>query len=174
MRLHTALSLDGGAPGSGRLTGMFFDDLIPDTTASSAERTITEADVMSFARLTGDFVKLHTDEEFAKRTSYGRRIAHGALVFSVSIGLATEMHLFDDALIAFVGVDKLRFVAPVFLGDTVHVVKTVVERKPLDASKGTVTFASRVLNERGELVLTYRDRLLIERHPAPTETADPS
>jgi acyl dehydratase len=146
--------------------GVFFDDLTPALTASSTERTITETDVMAFARLTGDFVRLHTDEEFAKTTPYGRRIAHGALVFSVSIGLATGMELFADELIAFVGVDKLRFVRPVFLGDAVHVIKTVAERKPLGPSQGAVTFGSRVLNQRGELVLTYRDRLLIKRRPS--------
>jgi acyl dehydratase len=151
---------------------VFFEDYASAEPVVSGERTITEADVLAFAHLTGDFVKLHTDESYAKTTRYGRRIAHGALVFSVSIGLATQMQLFDDSLIAFAGVDKLRFVAPVFLDDTVHVVKRVVERKELGAAQGAVTFESRVLNQRGELVLAYLDRLLIRRRPSATETAD--
>ena len=142
---------------------LYFEDFETMEPLTSGERTITESDVMAFANLTGDHVRLHTDEAFARTTKYGRRIAHGALVFSVSMGLATQMHLFDDTLIAFAGVDKLRFVAPVFFGDTVKVVKKVIERKELGPGQGTVTFESRVLNQEGKLVLAYHDRLLIKR-----------
>lgn len=144
---------------------MYFEEFESSEPVESVERAITEADVMAFARLTGDFVKLHTDEEYAKATPFGRRIAHGALVFSVSIGLATAMRLFDDTIIAFAGVDKLRFVAPVFFGDSVRVVKKVLERKELGAGKGLVTFETRVVNQRGELVVAYQDRLLVKRRP---------
>ena len=129
---------------------------------------MTEADVTAFAGLTGDFTELHTNEEFAKTTRFGHRIAHGALVFGMSIGLATRSNILDDTLIAFTGVDKLRFVEPVFIGDTIHLVKKVVERKELGAGQGTVEFESRVLNQRGALVLVYRDRLLVRKKPAET------
>ncbi len=148
---------------------MFFEDFEHAGPATSATRTISEADVDAFARLTGDFVRLHTDEAYAKTTKYGQRIAHGALVFSIAMGLSTELQLFDDELIAFAGVDKLRFVAPVFFGDTVHVVKTVRERKEMGAAQGTVTFDTRVLNQRNELVLAYLDRLLIKRRTSNEE-----
>jgi 3-hydroxybutyryl-CoA dehydratase len=144
---------------------MYFEDFATAQPAQSRERVVSEEDVMSFARLTGDFVPLHTDEAFARRTKYGRRIAHGALVFSISIGLATETNLLGDELIAFVGVDKLRFVAPVFFGDRIHVVKRVVERKELGAAQGTVTFETRVLNQDGKLVVAYLDKLLVKRRP---------
>jgi len=144
---------------------MHFEDFESSGPVTSGERVVTEADVMAFANLTGDFVELHTNEAYAKTTKYGQRIAHGALVFSMSIGLATEMKLFDGTLIAFVGVDKLRFVGPVFFGDRIHVVKRVVERKALGDAQGTVTFESRVLNQRGELVIAYLDRLLVKRRP---------
>jgi acyl dehydratase len=145
---------------------MHFEDFESSGIATSGDRVVTEADVMAFAHLTGDFVELHTNEAYAKTTKYGQRIAHGALVFSLSIGLATGMKLFDGTLLAFVGVDKLRFVAPVFFGDRIHVVKRVVERKALGAAQGTVTFESKVLNQRGELVVAYLDRLLVKRRPA--------
>jgi len=153
---------------------MYFEDFESTGVVESGERVVTEGDVMAFAALTGDFVELHTNEAFAKTTKYGQRIAHGALVFSISVGLATQMKLFDGTLIAFVGVDKLRFVAPVFFGDAVHVVKRVVECKPLGDAQGTVTFESKVLNQRGELVVAYLDRLLVKRRPGccPAETAD--
>jgi 3-hydroxybutyryl-CoA dehydratase len=144
---------------------MYFEDFETSEPVTSSERIVTEADVMAFAQLTGDFVELHTNEEFARATKYGRRIAHGALVFSISVGLATQMKLFDDGLIAFAGVDKLRFVAPVFFGDRVHVVKRVVERKALGDAQGTITFESRVLNQDGKLVVAYLDKLLIKRRP---------
>lgn len=149
---------------------MFFDDFESTESVTSAPRTITEADVNAFADLTGDHVPLHTDEAYAATTAFGKRIAHGALVFSCSIGLATEMRLFDDSLLAFAGVDKLRFVAPVFLGDTIRVVKRVADRKALGSSQGIITFDTKVLNQRDQLVVAYQDRILVKRRPAAAET----
>jgi len=148
---------------------MYFEDFESAVPVQSRERAVTETDVMAFAQLTGDFVPLHTDEAFARTTKYGRRIAHGALVFSISIGLATETNLFGDELIAFAGVDKLRFVAPVFFGDRIHVVKRVVERKALGEVQGTITFESKVLNQDGKLVLAYLDKLLVKRRNLKSE-----
>jgi acyl dehydratase len=145
--------------------GMYFEDFESSGPVETGERVVTEADVMAFAQLTGDFVALHTNEEFARTTKYGRRIAHGALVFSLSIGLATQTNVFGDELIAFAGVDKLRFVAPVFFGDRIHVVKRVMERKELGPGQGTITFESKVLNQDGKLVLAYFDKLLVKRRP---------
>ena len=143
--------------------GLYFEDFESSGAAISRGRTVTEADVVGFAGLTGDFMELHTNEEYAKTTPFGRRIAHGALVFSISIGLGTRMNLLDDTLLALAGVDKLRFVAPVFIGDTIHLEKRVVERKALGDTKGSVVFESRVLNQRGELVAIYLDKLLLKR-----------
>ncbi len=146
--------------------GLYFEDFESAPELTTRGRTITEADVMTFAGLTGDFVELHTNEEVARQTPFGRRIAHGALVFGISIGLATRTNTLDDTLLAFVGVDKLRFVAPVFLGDTVRVTKRVAERKELGASQGTVVFETRVFNQRDEMVLMYLDKMLLKRRPA--------
>jgi 3-hydroxybutyryl-CoA dehydratase len=143
--------------------GLYFEDFESTAEISTRGRTITEADVVLFAGLTGDFVELHTNEEFAKQTPFGRRVAHGALVFSISIGLSTRTNLLDDTLLAFAGVDKLRFVAPVFIGDTIHVSKRVSERKELGAEQGTVVFETRVVNQRNELVLIYFDKMLVKR-----------
>ena len=142
---------------------LYFEDLQSTGDMTSRGRTVTEADIVMFAGLTGDFIELHTNEEFAKTTKFGRRIAHGALVFSISIGLTTRMNLLDDTILAFAGVDKLRFVAPVFIGDTIHVTKRVVEQQELGAAQGSVTFETKVLNQRNELVLVYRDKLLLRR-----------
>jgi len=150
--------------------GLYFEDFEMDRHTTTRGRTITESDVMTFAGLTGDFVELHTNEIYAQTTPFGRRIAHGALVFGISVGLSTRTNILDDTVIAFAGVDKLRFVAPVFLGDTVHVVKRVADRKELGPDKGTVTFETRVLNQHGKLVLVYADKLLVKRRPAANQT----
>ena len=152
--------------------GLYFEDFEPGGDVTSRARTITETDIVMFAGLTGDFVELHTNEEYAKSTAIGRRIAHGALVFGISVGLSTRMNLLDDTVIAFAGVDKLRFVAPVFIGDTIHVVKRVVDRKEFGDARGAVVFESRVVNQRGELVLIYLDKLLVKRRPAGPGSAD--
>ena len=152
--------------------GLFYEDFETSDPVTSRGRTVTEADIVAFAGLTGDFVELHTNEEFAKQTTFGRRIAHGALVFGMSVGLVTRMNLLDDTLLAFSGVDKLRFVAPVFIGDTIHVSKRVLTRKEMGAERGTVVFETRVLNQRDELVLVYHDKLLLKRRLTPTGTDD--
>jgi acyl dehydratase len=147
-------------------SGMYFEDFENAGELTTPGRTVTEADLVAFAGLTGDFTELHTNEEYASRTPFGRRVAHGALVFGISIGLATRTNVLDDALIAFAGVDKLRFVAPVFIGDTIRVSKRVSERKELGPAQGTVVFETRVFNQRNETVLVYFDKMLLKRRAA--------
>lgn len=147
--------------------GLYFEDFASAAEITTRGRTITEADVVMFAGLTGDFVELHTNEEFAKQTPFGRRVAHGALVFSISIGLSTRTNLLDDTLLAFAGVDKLRFVSPAFPGDTIYVTKRMSESKELGPAQGTVVFETRVINQRGEIVLIYFDKMLLKRRPEP-------
>jgi len=154
--------------------GLYFEDFESSDPATTRGRTVTESDIVAFAGLTGDFVELHTNEEFAKKTPFGRRIAHGALVFSMSIGLTTRMNLLDDTLLAFAGLDKLRLVAPVFIGDTIHVIKKVAERHELGPAQGSVVFDTKVVNQRDETVLVYRDKMLVKRRPTAAGTADAS
>ncbi|MGA2592607.1 MAG: MaoC/PaaZ C-terminal domain-containing protein [Bryobacteraceae bacterium] len=141
----------------------YYEDFTAGSVFESRGRTVTEADIVNFAGLSGDFVELHTNEEFARKSPFGRRIAHGALVFSISTGLMTQMNLINDTVLAFYGMDKLRFTAPVFIGDTVHVSKRVIELKEKDAERGVVTFETQVLNQNGEAVIVYTDKLLVKR-----------
>lgn len=141
----------------------FFEDLQPGEIHISRGRTITETDIVQFAGLSGDFTPLHVDDEFAKTSAFGRRIAHGALVFSISTGLVTQLNLLTDTLIAFYGIEKLRFTKPVFIGDTIHVVKKVTEMLERGADRGVVTFSTTVLNQREEPVLVYSDKLVVKR-----------
>jgi acyl dehydratase len=141
----------------------YFEDFALGETTISRGRTITEADIVAFAGLSGDFIELHTNEEYARRSPFGRRIAHGALIFSISTGLATQMSRIDDTVIAFYGVDKLRFTRPVYIGDTVRVQKKVIETQEKGPGRGLVTFETTVLNQNDEPVLVYQDKLLLKR-----------
>ena len=141
---------------------MYFEDYVVDAVATSRGRTVTEADIVNFAGLSGDFVELHMNEEYAKRGPFGRRIAHGALIFSISTGLMVQMTRHPEAIVAFYGVDKLRFVAPVFIGDTIHVVKKVISKVAKEPGRGLVTFETSVLNQNDELVLIYSDKVLLK------------
>jgi acyl dehydratase len=141
---------------------MYFEDYAIGDVATSRSRTITETDIVNFAGLSGDFVELHMSEEYAKRGPFGRRIAHGALVFSVSTGMMVQMTGNQEAIVAFYGVDKLRFVAPVFIGDTIHVSRKVVEAQKKNAERGVIAFENTVLKQDGTTVLVYTARLMVK------------
>lgn len=149
---------------------LYYEDFDTDRQFVSRGRTVTEADVVLFAGISGDFVELHTNEEYAKRSLFGRRIAHGALIFSISTGLTTQMNLVDGTILAFSGVDKLRFVQPVFIGDTIHVRKRVLERQEMGEGRGVIVFETKVINQQEETVLIYHDKLLVKRRPIDNET----
>jgi 3-hydroxybutyryl-CoA dehydratase len=141
---------------------MYFEDYSIDQVRTSRGRTITEADIVNFAGISGDFVELHVNEEYAKSGPYGRRIAHGALIFSISTGLMVQMTSDHEAIVAFRGVDALRFLEPVFIGDTIHVTKKTIDKRSNDGIRGLVIFETTVLNQGGKAVLTYTDRLMVK------------
>jgi 3-hydroxybutyryl-CoA dehydratase len=142
----------------------FFEDYQLDEVTISRSRTITEADIVNFAGLSGDFHELHMSEEFAKRGPFGRRIAHGALIFSISTGLTIQMGDTEN-IIAFYGVDKLRFTHPTFIGDTIRVTKKVMALEPKGDERGVVAFETTVLNQNDQPVVVYQDRVLLRRKP---------
>jgi 3-hydroxybutyryl-CoA dehydratase len=108
----------------------------------SRGRTITEADLVNFSALTGDWHPQHADAEWAKHSRFGERIAHGMLVLSYSIGLVG----FDpDEVVALRGIDGLTFKRPVRIGETIRVEAEVEEARPLDAEHELVTLRWRVL-----------------------------
>jgi 3-hydroxybutyryl-CoA dehydratase len=141
---------------------LYFEDYAVDGVTVSRGRTITESDIVNFAGLSGDFVELHMNDEYAKNGPFGRRIAHGALIFSISTGLMMQMTTDLEAIVAFYGVDKLRFVAPVFIGDTVRVSRRVVEKQLKNAERGVVAFENTVLNQDGKPVIVYTALLMVK------------
>jgi acyl dehydratase len=117
---------------------------------------------VNFAGLSGDFVELHKSETYAAKGPFGKRIAHGALIFSISTGLSVQLDQITETVIAFYGVDKLRFTRPTFIGDTIHLPKKVISKEPKGAGRGVVTFETTVLNQRGETVIVYYDKVLLK------------
>jgi len=144
------------------ILSLFFEDFAVDSVSISRSRTVTESDIVNFAGLSGDFVELHMSESYAAKGPFGKRIAHGALIFSISTGLSVQMNQIQDTVIAFYGVDKLRFTRPVFIGDTIHIVKKVTAREQKGAGRGLVTFETTVLNQNDEPVIVYSDKVLLK------------
>lgn len=142
---------------------MYFDDYVVDAIETSRGRTITEADIVNFAGLSGDFVELHVNEEYAQRGPFGRRIAHGALIFSISTGLLVQMPGEPEAIVAFYGVDRLRFTGPVFIGDTIRITRRVVEKQLKNAERGVIASEISVLNQHDKPVLVYTARLMVKK-----------
>lgn len=116
---------------------------------------------MLFAGLSGDYNRLHTDEEYSRRGFFGRRVAHGALTFSITTGLWYAAGLFRDVK-AFYGVDSMRFTKPVYIGDTLHCEVKVVNVHERGGDL-LVEFESRTLNQRGDVVLTLSGKMLVQR-----------
>jgi acyl dehydratase len=146
-----------------KLLSRTFADFKPGVSVHTRARTVTEADIVNFAGLTWDFYPLHTDEEYARSTQFGTRIAHGPLVYSMSIGLM-PIDFFGDAIVAFLGVEQLRHTAPVFVGDTIDVHATVAEARASSSSDaGVVGIDYETKNQRKETVLRMRTTFLMRR-----------
>lgn len=141
---------------------MFFEDYLTGEERETVGRTITETDVVLHAGQTGDFYPHHMDAEWCKTQPFGQRMAHGTLVFSVGVGMTAG--LINPRAISY-GYDKLRFVKPVFLNDTIRVRVSIKEkREDLKRERyGIVVEALEIINQRGETVLVADHLLLVER-----------
>lgn len=130
--------------------GLYFEDYHVGDTATTAGRTVTEADIVNFAALSGDWNAIHVDAEYAKNGMFGERIAHGLLGLSIASGLAVQMGFIEETVIAFMGLDW-KFRAAIKIGDTIKVGATVAETKLVPRlGGGLVTFNVEVINQRNE------------------------
>ncbi len=141
-----------------------YRDYEPGRGFRTGGRTVTEADIMTFAGLTGDFYGLHTDEEFARRTQFGGRIAHGMLTLTQAVGLVVLSGMYGDTVLALLGLDRMRAQEPVRPQDTISVEVTVAERRVTKRpDRGVVMLDYAVSNQRGEQVMTFSVTLLVRR-----------
>jgi acyl dehydratase len=133
--------------------GRHFDDFRVGETFTTAARTVTESAVDQFAGISGDFNPLHTDEESARQSPMKGRVAHGMLVLAIATGLVNQLGLYEGTTLALLGMDRIRWTAPVKLGDTIHIVLTVKEtRESSKPDRGVLVVDVAVRNQRDETV----------------------
>ena len=139
----------------------YFEEFELNEKRSTGGRTVTETDIVIHAGQSGDFFPHHMDEEWCKTQPFKKRIAHGTLIFTVAVGLTAAV--INEVAMTY-GYDRLRFVRPVFIGDTIKATVTISEKK--DHKKpgfGLVTELVEVFNQHGETVMVCEHILLVNK-----------
>jgi acyl dehydratase len=140
---------------------IYFEEYQIGNGRSTRGRTITETDIVLHAGQTGDFFPHHMDEEWCKTQPFKHRIAHGTLVFSVAVGL-TAADINEVAMTY--GYDRLRFIKPVYINDTINVTLQVINKKNHKTPEyGIVTEKVEAFNQHGELVMVCEHILLVQK-----------
>jgi acyl dehydratase len=140
----------------------FFEDYEIGFSRTTFGRTITETDIVVHAGHTGDFFPHHMDAEWCATQDFKQRMAHGTLVFSVGVGMTAST--INPRSMSY-GYDRLRFIRPVFINDTITVTCTITEKRdhPKRLTHGVVVEALTTVNQRGETVLAAEHLYLVER-----------
>ena len=132
---------------------LYYEDLTEGQTFTSPARTVTETDLVSFAMLSGDWNPIHTNQEFAQETYYGKRVVHGVFGISMMTGLLDRTGLFDGSAIAMLGIRDWIFKGPIFVGDTIHFEMEIVSKRLTSKEdRGIVDRKFKLINQRGETV----------------------
>ncbi len=130
---------------------LFFDDVEVGQEWESVGRTVTEADVVNYAGVSGDFNPIHTDHEFAKTTPYRRPVAHGLLIWAISSGLGTYSP--PMRTLAFMAIRDWEFRGPVFIGDTIRVRSKILAKEERSRGRrGVITWLRQILNQENKIV----------------------
>ena len=145
------------------LERQYFEDIRVGDAYVSPGRTVTEADIVAFAGLSGDYNILHTDAEYMRTSIFGERIAHGLLGLALQSGLAARAMARPFATLAFLGL-RWRFKAPIKIGDTIKVRLEVTDKRETSKpDRGIVVIQRSVLNQRGEVVQEGDTDVMVER-----------
>jgi acyl dehydratase len=141
----------------------YFDQIEVGEEYATPGVTVTNHHVMQFAGLSMDFFELHTNEEFARQTMFGRRVAHGLLGLAMADGLKNRSDFQVRAIASLAW--NWEFTGPIFLDDTIHVRLRVSEKRPsrTKPDRGVVVLGLEVINQRGEVVQKGENRLMVER-----------
>jgi acyl dehydratase len=145
---------------------LYFEEYEIGSSRITSGRTITETDFIVHAGHTGEFFPHHMDAEFMKSTPFGQRIAHGTLIFSVGVGLTANV--INPVAFSY-GYDRLRFIKPVFIGDTIRTRTTIATKEddPKRPESGRVIERVEVVNQRNEVVLAADHIYIVERRDRP-------
>lgn len=153
---------------------VFWEDLTEGRVIVGPGVTITDAHLVSWAGLTGDWVSLHLDADYAATQAFGERIAHGPLTMSLSLGLLTQTGIFGNVT-AWLGVDEVRAVKPVLIGDTIHPeARLRASRTTRRPGVGIWTFDYETLNQHSDTVMTFSGSFMVATRPEPASTVHPS
>ena len=145
--------------------GLYFEEFEIGATMVTRGRTISEADLVQFAALTGDFNPMHTDAEYCKNSFMGQRVAHGMLTISYAVGQAYQLGILERTVLGFRGFE-MKFSAPVYIGDTIHAELKVVEKKEARRlGGGIVTTEIRVIKQDGTIAQKGTMLLLMASQP---------
>jgi acyl dehydratase len=139
----------------------FFEEFELGDVRHTNERSVSEDDFIFHAKESGDYFPHHTDEEWCRTQPFKQRIAHGTFIFTIAIGLTAD---FINEVSMTYGYDRLRFIKPVFIGDTIKVTVTIKEKK--DHKKpafGLVTELVEAYNQHKELVMVCEHILLVNK-----------
>ena len=146
--------------------GMYFEDFEVGRKIITVGRTVAESDIFNFAGFSGDYNQMHTDAEFAKDTPFGQRVAHGLLGLSIASGLAMRTGMLEGTVIAFREINNWKFIAPIFIGDTIHVEMDVAETKALPRiGGGSVIITLDVKKQSGDTVMKGNWTVLVMSKP---------
>jgi acyl dehydratase len=145
----------------------YLDDLDLGHKWTSAGRTVTEYDVVTFGTWSGDMHPLHTNEEYAKTTEFGTRLFHGPGALSLAFGLEMALGWKNGSAIAFLGIDNWSMSAPIRIGDTITVDEEVTNIRPSSSKpdRGVVTTRVRILNQNGVVCQEGDWVVLLSRRP---------
>ncbi len=144
--------------------GRYFEDWEIGDEIETGHRTVTETDIVIFAGLSGDYNPLHTNEEFAKTTIFGTRVAHGFLVHSISVGLINQTGFFDGTVMAQRGHRNVMFTKGVVAGDTIYAKVKIVEKNDMKKpDRGELVFDVEVINQKGEVCSKSTRALLMKK-----------
>jgi acyl dehydratase len=142
---------------------LYFEEFEVGQSITSVGRTVTEADVVAFAALSGDWTRIHTNSVYAAQHPFGQRVAHGLLVVSIASGLVVRLGFIEETVLAFREIDSWKFSLPVFIGDTVSARASVTEIKPMPRlGGGQVKFKIEVLNQNDKVVMKGTWSLLVK------------
>jgi acyl dehydratase len=148
--------------------GLLYEDLFIGQEFRSPGRTITDADVVGFAALTGDFSEVHTSDVYAESSQFGKRIAHGMLGLAYAHGLMwARTEMLRETAVAFLGISNWRFKEPIFIGDTIFVEYSVAEMRDSRSNpdQAIVTFDVRIVDQTGRLCQEGRKVELLSKVP---------
>jgi len=148
------------------MAGRYFEDFRIGDKFVTPSKTITEGAITVMIGLAGFTIPLFNDEEYAKKTPFGGRIAPGRLTLFVMGGLEEQTGIYDETVIALVGLDNVRFKGPLRAGDTIHVESEVIDLKETShPERGIMVHKSQCKNQRGEVIIEAEATHLMRRRP---------